>query len=106
MANSAVFAAMQIANVSSTVAANPFARHKDRTAYFRSSKNASMTRHPFAAKNAGLWSAAALLPPFLSDSHDLEFGEAQQSAQATPAPIFSIRKRRAKSSNVSPYSIS
>jgi hypothetical protein len=36
-----------------------------------------MIRHPFAAKNAGLWSAAALLPPFLGDYHDIEFGETQ-----------------------------
>src|SRR6202008_2074096 len=42
IAKSAVFAAMHTENVSSTVTANPLARHKDRTAYFRSSRNASM----------------------------------------------------------------
>ncbi len=42
MAKSAVFAAMQTQNVSSTVAANPFARHNERATYFKSSQSASM----------------------------------------------------------------
>src|SRR5438552_18730517 len=42
MAKSAVFAAMQTQNVSSTVAANPFARHNERSAYFKSSTSASI----------------------------------------------------------------
>ena len=46
MAKSAALAAMQTANVSSTVSANPLSRHKERTAYFRSRKSVSMTCAP------------------------------------------------------------
>src|SRR5207249_7106230 len=46
MAKSAELAAMQTANVSSTVSANPLSRHKERTAYFRSRKSVSMTCAP------------------------------------------------------------
>ena len=46
MANSAAFAAIQTANVSSTVSANPLSRHNERTAYFRSRKSVSMTCAP------------------------------------------------------------
>src|SRR5213082_1641155 len=46
MANSAALAAMQTANVSSTVSANPLSRHKERTAYFTSRKSVSMTCAP------------------------------------------------------------
>src|SRR5215467_8363872 len=50
MANSAAFAAMHTANVSSTVSANPLSRHSDRTPYFKSCQNASMFAPPLAAK--------------------------------------------------------
>src|SRR3989442_7831504 len=46
MAKSAALAAMQTANVSSTVSAKPLSRHNERTAYFRSRKNASMICTP------------------------------------------------------------
>ena len=46
MAKSAAFAAMQTANVSSTVSAKPLSRHNERTPYFRSRKNVSIFALP------------------------------------------------------------
>src|SRR5580692_5132163 len=54
MAKSAVLAAIQTAKVSSTVAANPFERHKDRPAYFRSRKNAFIIHPPLSAEHPDL----------------------------------------------------
>src|SRR5580658_7886503 len=42
IAKRAVFAAMQTEKVRKTVKANPLARHRERTEYFRSNRNASM----------------------------------------------------------------
>ena len=46
MANKALLAAMQTEKVRSTVRAKPLPRHKERTPYFRSSRNASMICGP------------------------------------------------------------